>query len=140
MEDVMTHHVSAMLDAYPKDLGNIDRQKLAECIEACFACAQACTACADACLAEDMVADLRQCIRTDLDCADVCEATGRVLSRQTGNTVEASRALLEACRTACRMCGDECASHAEMHEHCRVCAEACRRCEQACADLLAAMG
>ena len=31
-------HVTAMLDAYPKDLGNIDRQKLADCIHACFAC------------------------------------------------------------------------------------------------------
>ena len=29
----MTHHVSAMLDTYPKNVGNIDRQKLAECIE-----------------------------------------------------------------------------------------------------------
>ena len=55
----MTHHVSAMLETYPKEVGNIDRQKLAECIQACFECAQTCTACADACLAEDMVADLR---------------------------------------------------------------------------------
>ena len=29
----MTHHVSSMLETYPKDLGDIDRQKLAECIE-----------------------------------------------------------------------------------------------------------
>jgi hypothetical protein len=39
----------------------------------------------------------------------------------------------------CMSCGDECGRHAQMHEHCRVCAEACRRCEQACNDLLAAM-
>lgn len=101
----MTHHVSAMLDTYPKNVGNIDRQKLAECIQACFECAQTCTACADACLAEDMVADLRQCIRLNLDCADVCAATGRMLSRQTGNNVETTRALLEACRAACKTCG-----------------------------------
>jgi hypothetical protein len=136
----MTHHVSSMLEAYPKDLGGTDRQKLVECIEACFECAQTCTACADACLAEDMVADLRTCIRTDLDCADICGTTGAVLSRQTGTNVETTRALLEACRTACKACGDECASHADMHEHCKVCAEACRRCEQACAELLATLG
>ena len=136
----MTHHVNAMLDTHPKDLGGIDRQKLAECIEACFACAQTCTACADACLSEDMVAELRQCIRLNLDCADVCAATGAVLTRQTGEDASTVRALLEACRAACRSCGEECASHAGMHEHCKICAEACRRCEQACAELLASIG
>ena len=128
-----------MLDAYPKDLGGIDRQKLQECIDACVTCAQACTACADACLSEDILAGLRKCIRTDLDCADVCEATGRVLSRHTGYDANLTRAVLEACATACRACGDECAQHAEMHAHCRVCAEACRRCESACRELLASL-
>ena len=41
-------HATAMLDTYPADLGNVDKQSLAECIDACFDCAQACTACADA--------------------------------------------------------------------------------------------
>jgi hypothetical protein len=60
-----------MLETYPKNVGNIDRDKLAACIAACFECAQGCTACADACLAEDSVADLRHCIRNNLDCADI---------------------------------------------------------------------
>jgi hypothetical protein len=34
-----------MLDTYPKDLGGVDKEKLAECIQACFECAQTCTAC-----------------------------------------------------------------------------------------------
>src|SRR5699024_4633278 len=68
-------HVSSMLETYPKDLGEVDKEKLAACIAACFECAQTCTACADACLAEDMVAELTSCIRTDLDCADICLAT-----------------------------------------------------------------
>ena len=129
-----------MLTTYPKDLGGIDREALLACIEACLDCAQACTACADACLAEDMVAELTTCIRTDLDCADVCAATGRVLSRHTGYDANLTRAVLEACAAACKACGDECAGHAGMHEHCRVCAEACRRCEQACRTLLASLG
>jgi hypothetical protein len=132
--------VAQMLDSYPKDLGGVDRQKLQACIEACVECAQACTACADACLSEDMVAELVTCIRTDLDCADVCAATGRVLSRHTGYDAHLTRAVLEACATACRTCGDECAQHAQMHEHCRVCAEACRRCEKACRELLDSLG
>ena len=130
---------SAMLETYPKDFGGIDKDKLSACIEACFQCAQACTACADACLGEDMVAELTKCIRTDLDCTDVCEATGRMLSRHTGYDANLSRAVLEACAAACKACGDECESHASMHEHCRVCAQACKRCEQACRDLIAAL-
>lgn len=129
-----------MLATYPKDLGEIDTHKLAECIDACFTCAQACTACADACLNEDMVAELTKCIRTDLDCADICETTGRVLSRHTGYDANLTRSVLEACAVACKACGDECEGHASMHEHCRVCAQACRRCEQACRDLLGSFG
>jgi hypothetical protein len=127
-----------MLQTYPKSI-NLDRADLAGAIDALIACGQACTACADACLSEDMVAQLTTCIRTDLDCADICAATARVLSRHTGYDANISRALLEACATACKACGDECARHAEMHEHCRICAEACRACEQACRDLLASM-
>ena len=73
------------------------------------------------------------------NCADICTATGAVLSRQTTVDVEVVRAVVEACRTACAACAQECEQHADMHEHCRVCAEACRRCEQACNDLLAAL-
>jgi hypothetical protein len=129
-----------MLMTYPKDLGGLDRTRLAECIEACFVCAQVCTACANACLAEDMVAELVQCIRTDLDCADICAATGAVLSRYSGSDAAATIALLEACRDACRVCAEECESHAGMHEHCRICAEACRRCEAACTTLVSSLG
>ncbi|GEM_PF-6485432 len=53
MENDITHHVRAMLETHPKDLGQIDKDKLAECITACFECAQTCTACADACLGEE---------------------------------------------------------------------------------------
>jgi hypothetical protein len=131
---------SQMLDTYPKDLGGVEREKLLACIEACLECAQACTACADACLSEDTVAELTKCIRTDLDCSDVCETTGKVLSRHTGYDANLTRSLLETCATACKACGDECEQHAGMHEHCRVCAEACRRCEQACRDLISSLG
>ncbi|TDL37330.1 four-helix bundle copper-binding protein [Arthrobacter nitrophenolicus] len=136
----MTHHVTAMLDSYPKDLGGVDKQKLAACIQSCFECAQTCTACADACLGEDMVADLVKCIRTNLDCADICATTGSILSRRTGYDANITRSVLDACRATCKACADECGQHAGMHEHCRVCAEACRKCEKACQDLLSALG
>jgi hypothetical protein len=129
---------TSMIDSYPADI-TMDRKLLAECIDACVACAQACTACADSCLSEEMVTELTKCIRSDLDCADVCETTGRVLSRHTGYDANLTRSVLQACATACQSCGDECARHADMHEHCRICAEVCRRCEQACNAVLAAM-
>jgi len=127
-----------MLDAYPQSI-NLDRRTLAAAIDTLIACAEACTACADACLSEDMVAELTKCIRTDLDCADICVTTSRVLSRHTGYDANISRQLLEACATACKACGDECHRHAGAHEHCRICADACRACAQACRDLLATM-
>jgi hypothetical protein len=128
---------AAMLDTYPADLGGVDRQKLVVCIEACFACAQTCTACADACLSEQNVAELTKCVRSNLDCADVCDTTGRVLSRHTGYDANLARAVLEACAAACKSCGDECERHAGMGmDHCRVCADECRRCEAACRELL----
>jgi hypothetical protein len=133
-------HISSMLETYPKDLGGVDRRKLAECIASCFECAQTCTACADACLSEDKVADLTKCIRTNLDCADICAATGNILSRHTGYDANLTKAVLEACRMVCKSCADECGQHASMHEHCKVCAEACRRCEAACDELLGSLG
>ncbi len=135
----MTTVVKDMLGAYPADLGGVDRDRLTRCIEECIACAQACTACADACLSEEKAAELAKCVRTDLDCADICQTTGRVLSRHTGYDANITRAQLQACAAVCKACADECESHAGMHDHCRVCAEACRRCEQACNDLIASL-
>ncbi|PYG01788.1 hypothetical protein SAMN05216184_101252 [Georgenia satyanarayanai] len=128
-----------MIASSPARTG-VDREFLARAIDTLVACAQTCTACADACLSEEMVAELRACIRTDLDCADICDTTARVLSRQTAYDADVTRALLQACIQVCRTCGNECASHADHHEHCRICAEACRACEQACSELLAAIG
>ena len=131
-----------MIRSYPADLGGVDREALIRCIEVCVSCAQACTACADACLSESdhQLPMLRKCIRSDDDCADMCNATARMLSRHTGYDANVIRTVLQACIVVCRSCGDECASHASQHEHCRVCAEACRRCEQACQELIEALG
>ena len=126
-----------MLRTSPSEPGHRS-DDLAACIEACFECAQACTACADACLGEEMVAELRRCITIDLGCADLCAATGAILSRQTDYEPNLTRAALQACRDACRICAEQCERHAQMHEHCRVCAEACRRCEHTCDALITA--
>ena len=136
----ITDVTTRMLDTYPRDF-NVDRDLLVRCIEACTTCAQACTQCADDCLSEDgRQQEQAKCIRLNLDCADVCAATARVVSRQTDYDANVTRPVLEACIAACRSCGDECEQHGEHGmEHCAVCAEQCRRCEDACRDLLAAI-
>ena len=133
-------HAKAMLETHPAPAGTLPTDVLAEVLHHLEECAQTCSMCADACLAEDMVAELRRCIRLNLDCADLCRTTASVLGRQVEPDTATVRALLEACRAACAACGNECRSHAEMHEHCRVCAEACRRCEAACRELIASLG
>jgi hypothetical protein len=124
-------HAQQMISTHPHVRGSVN-DALIRCIEACYDCAQACTSCADACLGEEMVAQLTQCIRLNLDCADVCVATGSVASRRTGTNELIIKRMLDACAEACRLCGDECAKHADKHEHCRICADACLHCEQAC--------
>jgi len=130
---------SQMLGAYPREV-TLDRNLLIRCIEACCHCAESCTQCADGCLAEDSVQELTTCIRLNLDCADICATTGRVVSRQTGYDPEVTSAVLRACIEACAKCAAECEIHAAHGmEHCRVCAAECRRCEQACQELVAAI-
>lgn len=123
-----------MLATHPQPAADNDR--LSEAAHHIAACSQVCTSCADACLAEPMVADLRRCIRLNLDCADVCAATSHVLVRQTETDASLVQALLNACITACRLCAEECSRHAAMHEHCRICADHCRRCVELCEGVL----
>lgn len=129
------HHMRDMIAAHP-DVRGKTNDALIACIEECYACAQSCTSCADACLAEEMIDRLRQCIRLNLDCADICVAAGSIATRRTGSNEQVIIATLEACAEACRVCGGECQRHADMHDHCRLCADHCRRCEQACRDAI----
>jgi len=131
-------YAKQMLDADP-GIVNVDAAVLAAAIDALSDCAQACTADVDDDLGEQDVTKMVKCIRLCLDCADVCTAATGVTSRQAEWDAAVNRPLLEVCVASCKSCGDECERHAQMHEHCRVCAEACRRCEQACRALLDAM-
>jgi hypothetical protein len=131
-------HAQQMIATHPHVKGDTN-DALIRCIEACFDCAQTCTSCADACLGESMVAQLTQCIRFNMDCADICAATGAIATRRTGSNEAVMKMTIEACAEGCRACAQECERHAGMHEHCRVCAEACRRCETACREAAASI-
>jgi hypothetical protein len=90
-----------MISAHPDVKGSISEPLIA-CIESCFACALTCTSCADACVAEDTMTGLRQCIRLNLDCADVCSATGALASRRAGSNQEVVRTMIETCALTVR--------------------------------------
>lgn len=125
------NQLQSMLASHPAPASS-DGDVAQECVEACYECAAICASCADACLAEEEVAQLVACIRLNLDCADVCELTGRLFARPSRRDAPSLGLQLDACAAICRACGDECERHARHMEHCRICAEACRRCAEAC--------
>lgn len=132
------HNYESILSTTPNP-SQLDTKVLAACLDACAGCELSCVSCADACLNEKNVDMLRRCIRLDLDCADVCGTTARLLARLTSADATLLRGQLEICAQACAACAVECERHAQHHEHCRICAEACRACEEACEQLLQAL-
>lgn len=118
--------IEKMMAVHP-DAGGAN-EAVARAVRHALFCAAICTSCADADSAEQM--DMRQCVRSCLDCADICAATARVAVRQTGTNRAVTRAMLETCATACESCAEECERHD--HDHCRRCAEMCRECARDC--------
>ena len=74
------------------------------CIDACNACATACNHCAAACLQEDGIAELRECIRLDLDCAQACALATAYMARGS----EYAPDTCTLCADICDACADEC--------------------------------
>jgi hypothetical protein len=133
------NRIAQMLATHPQQ-GRMQSQQLSQVVQTLEECAAVCTICADACLSEKMVADLVQCIRLNELCAISCEAMAHTLMRSGAQAhVVMLRSMLEDCAAACQACGQECVRHAQMHEHCRICAESCRHCEETCRQLLSTM-
>jgi len=128
--------IERMFESHPLP-ADTDGSITAACVQACFECVQTCTTCADACLREKE--DLHTCVRLNLDCADVCGTTGKLLARASHTDAPMLRAQVEACRLACKACADECAKHSSHMKHCAICAETCRRCAEACERMSAAI-
>jgi hypothetical protein len=92
-------------------------------------CASACHYCSVSCLREEDIGMMAECIRLDMDCAQICELTAAFLSRESDHT----RHLLKECAEICQKCAEECARHAHL-DHCKECAEACRKCAHMCSN------
>lgn len=112
-------------DGCPSDL-------LVRSIEHCQKCAQACTECANACLTAPVTQELSQCVRLNLNCADLCHAAAGVGSRCVDSGDEIMVRTLEICASACHACAEENERCGNSHEKCRVSALECRACYEAC--------
>lgn len=127
--------------------GNPDRvtamttqQELVRFLEDRFACAQACTECARACVlrvsrsdpdATDHEALVR---RKALLCAEVCDATCRMLAEQNQDE-SALRLQAKWCLLVCL----ECAQVFDAQPGAEADAEACRDCARACTEFMATL-
>ncbi|USQ86531.1 ferredoxin [Streptomyces phaeoluteigriseus] len=114
------------------------QQELIRFLEDRFACAQACTECARACALRASLVDpdgteQQEFVRRKgIMCAEVCDATCRVLSEDNRVDEAEIRVQVEWCRTVCL----ETAHVFERHPGAEEGAAACRACARACTDFL----
>ncbi|MFF7446270.1 MULTISPECIES: ferredoxin [unclassified Streptomyces] len=117
------------------------QQELFRFLEDRFACAQACTECARTCALRASLVDPdgseqdELVRRKGIMCAEVCDATCRLLSEQNRLDENGIRVQLEWCRTVCL----ECAHAFDDHPGGEDAAKACRECAQACSDFMATL-
>jgi hypothetical protein len=93
-------------------------------------CASECSKCAIACLGEEDVAMMANCIKLDLDCAEICKTVASFASR---SSIHAQH-LMKECIEICKACASECEKHSHF-EHCKKCAEVCRICIDECTSM-----
>ena len=101
-------------------------------IQAASDCAAACDHCASSCIRDGSAEKMKECIRLDLDCADLCRLVASLAARDSGFVARLARDLDEVCE-ACAM---ECSKHEQYHT--QQCALACHRCATACRVIAAA--
>lgn len=125
-----------MMESMPKgSMAGMEMPMMQECIEACSACAMAATMCADA----DMGEDMAKCASMNNNMADVATTMMRMMMRPMGYDMESMRAMMMACIAMGEACANECRMHADMHEHCRICAQACDAMVMACRNAMSSM-
>ena len=114
---------------------DLDPAMMQEGIEALVACSQACIMCADA----DAVDGMGRCAATCANCADVCDTMTRMMLRVNGWEMQVVASMMQTTVAMCRACSAECMKHAEMSEHCRMCAMACDQAVVAMEKMMNAM-
>ena len=59
----------------------MDFKKYENCIEACHICAAYCDKCATECLKEDNVKMMAECIRLNMQCAQICRLAASFMAQ-----------------------------------------------------------
>lgn len=124
---------------YPRGVtSTTSQEELFRFLEDRFACAQACTECARACALRASLVDpdgtenQELVRRKGIMCAEVCDATCRVLSEQNQVDETSIRVQVEWCRTVCL----EAAHVFDRQPGAEDSAAMCRACARACTDFL----
>ena len=113
----------------------MDMPMMQGCVEACSAASMAATMCADADGGEGMGRCGSMCMNT----ADVAMTMMRMMMRPTGYDMSVMSSMMTACMAMGEACAAECERHADMSEHCRICASACRAMVDACSTAMSSM-
>lgn len=92
-------------------------------------CVMTCNHCFSSCLEEDDVKMMKDCIRLDKECAEVCQFTIGMLHKSRFVSK-----YIQLCAEVCDACAEECGKF--HHEHCKKCAEACKKCAGACRSFM----
>jgi hypothetical protein len=109
-----------MMKSMPADkMMGMDMSMMQECIETCSAAAMAATMCSNM--------------------ADVATTMMRMMMRPAGYDMMSMRAMMMACVEMGKACSAECMMHADMDEHCRMCAKACDAMVMACEKAMSSM-
>lgn len=114
----------------------MDMAAMQNLMEAASACEQACTMCSNSMMEMDGMA---RCAAMCSNCADMSNTMMRMMMRPAGMDAAVMMAALEACRTMAQACMEECSSHADMSDTCRMCAMACSELVDACDAMMASM-
>lgn len=97
-----------------------------ECIDACIECMNTCNYSYVSSLKEYDLASLRESIRLDRECADICSFAVQAMTRQSPFVAE----ILRLCAEICERCAEERSKH--QHNLCQECIAACRNAALAC--------
>jgi hypothetical protein len=122
----------SMMKSMPMTGMKMDMTMMQSCIESCAAAAQAATMCADADMGQEMAKCGAMCANT----ADVATTMMRMMMRPNGYDMAVMMPMMEACVAMGSACAEECRMHADMHDHCRICAMACDAMVEACTSMM----
>jgi hypothetical protein len=62
------------------------------------------------------------------------------MMRPNGYDMASMQGMMQGCMAMGMACAEECRRHADMHDHCRICASACDQMVEACRSMMSAMG